>query len=183
MHPCGGGITGRDSQTLRLQKTLGGHELCPTLDQHLKANELAGEASTVLHLTPTPYSVPPSLPHHVPRFPFARCAGLLHLLILLPTQLVQSSRDASTAIFMSSICICFFICPHLPLQFLHAHERHKHPSLFDNLSIAVVQNSTWRTWPITKTFTLRFRLPHRSAMCCCHWSSEDRPRSAPIVSS
>ena len=117
MHPCGAWHHWTRLPDSAFAKTLGGHELCPTLDQHLKANKLAGEASTVLHLTPTPYSVPPSLLHHVPRFPFARCAGLLHLLILLPTQHVQSSRDASTTILISSICNCFFNCPHHPLQF------------------------------------------------------------------
>ena len=111
----GRGITGLPDSAFA--KTLGGQELCPPLNQYLKANKLAGQASTVLHLTPSPYTVPPSLLHHVSRFPFARCAGLLHILILLPTQHVQSSCDASTAIFMSSICICFFICPHIPLQF------------------------------------------------------------------
>ena len=114
-HPCGAWHHWTRLPDSAFAKTLGGQELCPTLDQHLKANKLAGQASTVVHLTRTPFSVPPSLLHHVPRFPFPRCAGLLHLLILLPTQHVQSSREASTAILIFRFAFAFsfvriFLC-------------------------------------------------------------------------
>ena len=75
-------------------------------------------------------------------------------------QHVFSCRNATTAILMVFPFPFASQFPACSFAVLSAHERHKHPSLSDHLQVFVIlvvvdiQNSTWRTWAVTKTFTL-----------------------------